>query len=539
MATLLSKVRAITGSTAVETADATVVGFLQEGINYVIANIPAELLIQFASSVSVTNNSGYTLNENKVIGVDRNGYPAYPVPFSMAYAIANSSSLHLATEPYPAYYIKSGVLYVKPDPSAEESATIQIIAVKTVETTTDETALYTDFLNHIIVNYGAALDFFGISSYWRTQIEDVHIVGIATALTNFASALPTWNTIIAPAVPTAPTITISYTDPSISSLPSVLTLSTSLPGIVVGRTLPTDFSISESLPTVMSMDTSLPTFSVNIPVISTANIEDALTKAQNLMDNLSSINVESYLTDDDSEMANAATQAAAQAVNRARAEVEKENLKLTGTVQEIQQEVQRCSNEIAKYRAEIEADTQIFTAGLSNYKSEVEKEVARVNASLARFQADVQREIESVSSEGTKYRLELEKEAKDLEAEIAAYQLEQKDKLADLEAATTDATLELQKWQRQIEEILTRYQADITNESQRYQSELAKAKSYLEEIASRIQTASLYSNSMTSALQNGKILLDKAMEDIQRYINNQSLTQSIKAQMQQEAQDGT
>jgi hypothetical protein len=67
--------------------------------------------------------------------------------------------------------------------------------------------------------------------------------------------------------------------------------------------------------------------SSSVSTVSMTNIEDALTKAQNLIDNLGSTDFESYIDDEDSEMAQVVVQGASQEVNRASQEINKEMLR--------------------------------------------------------------------------------------------------------------------------------------------------------------------------------------------------------------------
>ena len=70
---------------------------------------------------------------DSVLDVSRNGFSATEVPYDMKGFIANSSSLHLATNTYPKYYFdnavtdKGTIVVVKPSPT--DSATARVLYV--------------------------------------------------------------------------------------------------------------------------------------------------------------------------------------------------------------------------------------------------------------------------------------------------------------------------------------------------------------------------------------------------------------------------
>jgi len=88
--------------------------------------------------------------------------------------------------------------------------------------------------------------------------------------------------------------------------------------------------------------TAIPTWSaITATTITTTQMADALTKAQNLIDNLTSYDVESYLADDDPEMVTVTVQAASQEVARAMRELDKEQIKISEYDAETKYEVSR------------------------------------------------------------------------------------------------------------------------------------------------------------------------------------------------------
>ena len=122
--------------TGVGTANAQ---FLISAQKFVVASIPKDLL-KWASTVTVPGNHGGNTSDgvkitmpigtDSVLDVSRNGFSATEVPYNMKGFIANTSSLHLATETYPKYYLDStntnegSIVIVKPVPTDSETAIV-------------------------------------------------------------------------------------------------------------------------------------------------------------------------------------------------------------------------------------------------------------------------------------------------------------------------------------------------------------------------------------------------------------------------------
>ena len=110
--------------------------FIKTAQKFVVASIPKDLMLWAGTSTSVGSHGGdssptaITLPQptDSIIDVQRNGMSAVEVPESMQGFIDNSSSLYLATETYPKYYIQAGnKIVVKPDPSDSETALVNYV----------------------------------------------------------------------------------------------------------------------------------------------------------------------------------------------------------------------------------------------------------------------------------------------------------------------------------------------------------------------------------------------------------------------------
>ena len=106
----------ITGVTAHGASD----DFIVSAQRFIASSIPKDLL-WFASSQSsaIQDANGYDVQTaDSVLAVEREGYPASEVPFSMSKWIDDSASLHKATNLYPKFYNAQGKVFIKPDPAA-------------------------------------------------------------------------------------------------------------------------------------------------------------------------------------------------------------------------------------------------------------------------------------------------------------------------------------------------------------------------------------------------------------------------------------
>ena len=110
--------------------------FIKTAQKFVVASIPKDLMLWAGTSTAVGSHGGdssptaITLPQptDSIIDVQRNGVSAEQVSESMQGFIANSSSLHLATETFPKYYLQAGnKVIVKPNPSDSETALVNYL----------------------------------------------------------------------------------------------------------------------------------------------------------------------------------------------------------------------------------------------------------------------------------------------------------------------------------------------------------------------------------------------------------------------------
>ena len=240
MATLVAKVRGMTGSSTTESSNVEVGDFLRQGANFVISGLPEALMSYFTTTVSITSSTGAPVKTDKIVSVKRDGVECErtSVKDSYAYSTAlTATSFKDVTTFFPVYWQQTSNIFIKPDPTTAATGTIaQVITPGAVGTT--DTTWVLDEIDGPALKYAASLDAGSISSFFvrkGTSALATVTAGVTSALAAFVTAIPTWSAI------TATTIT-------------------------------------------------------------TTQMADALTKAQNLIDNLTSYDVESYLADDDPEI---------------------------------------------------------------------------------------------------------------------------------------------------------------------------------------------------------------------------------------------
>ena len=130
-----TEIVSITGVTAHAASDE----FIVSAQKFVAASVPKELLKWAASLTTASSHGGNTSQgvnivmptaTDSILDVSRNGFSATEVPYGMKGFIANTSSLHLATNTYPKYYLdnavtdKGTIVIVKPVPTDSETARV-------------------------------------------------------------------------------------------------------------------------------------------------------------------------------------------------------------------------------------------------------------------------------------------------------------------------------------------------------------------------------------------------------------------------------
>ena len=150
--------------------------FIKTAQKFVVSSIPKDLMLWAGTTTAVGSHGGdssptaITIPQptDNIIDVQRNGFSAEQVPESMQGFIANTASLHLATETYPKYYLQAGnKVIVKPNPSDSETALVNYVDFLKVDDDCD--------LRGAVVAHAASKEF--------EQLASAQSTGVLTALT--------------------------------------------------------------------------------------------------------------------------------------------------------------------------------------------------------------------------------------------------------------------------------------------------------------------------------------------------------------------
>jgi hypothetical protein len=139
---------------------------VEDAQRFVVSSIPKDLL-KWASTFTVPSNHGGNTSDgvtitmptgtDSVLDVSRNGFSATEVPYNMKGFIANSSSLHLATNTYPKYYFndtnpgEGSKVIVKPVPTDSATAVVLYVDFTKIDDDCD--------LRNVVINYASSKEF--------------------------------------------------------------------------------------------------------------------------------------------------------------------------------------------------------------------------------------------------------------------------------------------------------------------------------------------------------------------------------------------
>ncbi len=230
--------------------------YIKTAQKFVVSSVPKELMLWAGTSTAVGSHGGdssptaITLPQptDNIIDVQRNGFSAKQVPESMQGFIANSSSLHLATETYPKYYMQAGnKVIVKPDPSDSETALVNYVDFLKVDDDSD--------LRGAVIFHAAAQEFTKLATSKVTDWSDVTLPvapgspSFDTGAISVSSSAPTYTkpslvlkvapsiddlsiSAVSPAVPSISTVSYSDASNADASVTGVTTATASAPSII-------------------------------------------------------------------------------------------------------------------------------------------------------------------------------------------------------------------------------------------------------------------------------------------------------------------
>ena len=354
--------------TRIENNTASVTGFdltnaLEKGLEYVLSVIgqnPA-LLEEFATTAT-TNSDGvdwvsdlkgiYLLNVSRQDGsVFRE---ARKVPKSMQDKIGDTSSIHFATALSPAYYIEGRKIYMKPIAGSGASMKLEVVQNRNGYTINDN--------NEVIYNADGDAS---TQAGFPPQFNELVVLHASECilmekLSRFTSKLPT-------DLDADTTVFNNVTDINLSLSPGV------------------------SLPTDISLDTSLPSFTA--PTFPTSDVNDALTKAQNLIDGTTMggdtepESVQYWLNDEDEDMVQVTLATASQELQRANTILGDYNAELGGVVSTFQRNVE-------KFQTELSEEQTKFSTKLEKYGIALKTALDAMNKDIQEYQINLGKKMQ-------------------------------------------------------------------------------------------------------------------------------------------------
>lgn len=354
--------------TRIENNTASVTGFdltnaLEKGLEYVLSVIgqnPA-LLEEFATTAT-TNSDGvdwasdlkgiYLLNVSRQDGnVFRE---ARKVPKSMQDKIGDTSSIHFATALSPAYFIEGRKIYMRPIAGSGASMKLEVVQNSNGYTINDN--------NEIIYNSESNGS---VQSAFPPQFNELVVLHASECilmekLSEFTNKLPT-------DLDADTTVFNNVTDINLSLSPGV------------------------SLPTDISLDTSLPSFTA--PTFPTSDVNDALTKAQNLIDGTTMggdtepESVQYWLNDEDEDMVQVTLATASQELQRANTILGDYNAELGGVVSAFQRNVE-------KFQTELSEEQTKFSTKLEKYGIALKTALDAMNKDIQEYQINLGKKMQ-------------------------------------------------------------------------------------------------------------------------------------------------
>ena len=488
MATLVSKVRALTGSTTSVSANTMVVEFLNDSASFLLSHIPKELLKPYSSEGTVTNSSGFSHSNNVVLGCRRGIYTSIEAdPRIAPWLESSSGSLHLPTTQFPRHYERGGKIYIKPNPTTDIIGYVDYIPLPTL--TTSSSNVFGN-LEHIVIDNAAGYDYKAMGRYWLEQ--GVTLLGtslsISTILSQLTTNVPTWSAVATPTLSSLVMPTIS-TLPAGPSMPTVPTISTSI-SIPATPSWPTEPSFTTSIsmpsfPTLVGtsqLSLSLPT-SYTLPMLSLTaapGIGSITLSTDVTLPDAPSISI--VYDDVYSELADPINDWSFSASLPTLSVPATYSFVFTGLNSALShaedfimaaQTIESVTAHSAGYWINSEdsemARTAVESAAqeLSRAKGELEKEMSN----LQRNQIDIQKEFERFSGELNKYKTEVDKEVQKNTLRIQDYNARVQERLNDLNEQIAKTNADISKYQANSQALLGKYSNEANADISKFQAE--------------------------------------------------------------------
>ena len=568
--------------------------FVKSAQKFVVSSIPKELLLWAGTSTAVASHGGdssptaITIPQptDNIIDVQRNGYSAEQVSESLQGFIANSSSLHYATEIFPKYYIQAGnKVIVKPDPSDSETALVNYVDFLKIDDDCD--------LRNAVIFHAASKEFTKLAT---SKLLDWTDVAAPVPLSNPSFGTDLSISSVSPNVPTLSSNSVSFSTTAPTYSAPVLEARKAFSSYSSGlsETDPGTFGIVSSPPTVPSAPsyTTPAISSVNIsnvgvppsytpPVVASdsAGVElTALTQldGENTIDDFDGNAIEfdqwfataAHLIEDeeDTELAsiqiqkisayvNAYSQAMQNQLNEFNESNAEYQAKLQEAIQQAQinaQEAQQESNLLLQQEnQEFAASLQRYSAQVQSYQTVVSKEVQEYQQKLAQYQLELSTSVQAWQNEESHklsiHQSNLQDSLNTFNKENAEYQAQLQVSIQNAQLSSQDDAQNLQKYSTElqsykddVEKQVHNYTNSLQKNIKEYESKLAlynsNVQKYASEVGEIVQKSTLATQNAAYYSKEAEKYYNWAKLEVNSYVQNNSkmIRQTMAAQAAQQ-----
>lgn len=124
------------------------------------------------STITSTSSSGISVSTDVIVSARRGNRVCREIPEDMAYSQESGAftSIHKASSLFPVFYTRSGIVYIKPDPTTDKVGKVSIVQAPTISLSTSNTSM--DKLENPMLLYAAALDCMALSGYWNKEVRE-------------------------------------------------------------------------------------------------------------------------------------------------------------------------------------------------------------------------------------------------------------------------------------------------------------------------------------------------------------------------------
>ena len=568
--------------------------FVKSAQKFVVSSIPKELLLWAGTSTAVASHGGdssptaITIPQptDNIIDVQRNGYSAEQVSESLQGFIANSSSLHYATEIFPKYYIQAGnKVIVKPDPSDSETALVNYVDFLKIDDDCD--------LRNAVIFHAASKEFTKLAT---SKLLDWTDVAAPVPLSNPSFGTDLSISSVSPNVPTLSSNSVSFSTTAPTYSAPVLEARKAFSSYSSGlsETDPGTFGIVSSPPAVPSAPsyTTPAISSVNIsnvgvppsytpPVVASdsAGVElTALTEldVENTIDDFDGNAIEfdqwfataAHLIEDeeDTELAsiqiqkisayvNAYSQAMQNQLNEFNESNAEYQAKLQEAIQQAQinaQEAQQESNLLLQQEnQEFAASLQRYSAQVQSYQTVVSKEVQEYQQKLAQYQLELSTSVQAWQNEESHklsiHQSNLQDSLNTFNKENAEYQAQLQVSIQNAQLSSQDDAQNLQKYSTElqaykddVEKQVHNYTNSLQKNIKEYESKLAlynsNVQKYASEVGEIVQKSTLATQNAAYYSKEAEKYYNWAKLEVNSYVQNNSkmIRQTMAAQAAQQ-----